>query len=40
MRFTESEAETLLNMIRSFGDLNEQDLYSGSYRAGYAEEGF
>ena len=37
--FTESEAETLLNMIRSFGDLNEHDIYSGSYRAGYAEGG-
>ena len=37
--FTESEAETLLNMIRSFGDLNEKDLYSGSSRAGYAEGG-
>jgi len=38
--FTESEAETLLSMIRSFGDLNENDLYSGSFRAGYAEGGF
>ncbi|MCY4357599.1 MAG: FAD-dependent oxidoreductase [Gammaproteobacteria bacterium] len=38
--FSESEAETLLGMIRSFGDLSEDDLYRGSLRAGYATGGF
>ena len=38
--FTDAEAETLLGMIRSFGDLNEDMLYKGSFRAGYAEGGF
>ena len=38
--FTESEIETLLGMLRSFGDLNEDMLYQGSIRAGYASGGF
>ena len=38
--FSEREAETLLSMIRSFGDLDENDLYQGSLRAGYASGGF
>ncbi len=38
--FTEQEAETLLGMIRSFGDLNEDLLYRGSRNAGYAAGGF
>ena len=38
--FTVREAETLLGMIRSFGDLGEDDLYRGSFRAGYASGGF
>lgn len=38
--FTEAEAETLLGMIRSFGDLGEDDLYRGSFRAGYASGGY
>ncbi len=38
--FSESEAETLLSIIDSFGDLNESHLYTGSFRAGYAEGGF
>lgn len=38
--FSESEAETLLGMIRDFGDLSEDDVYRGSFRAGYAEGGF
>jgi len=38
--FTESEMESLLGIIRSFGDLNEDMLYEGSYRAGYASGGF
>ena len=27
-------------MIRSFGDLSENNLYKGSFRAGYAQGGF
>lgn len=38
--FTETEMESLLSIIRSFGDLNENMLYEGSYRAGYASGGF
>ena len=38
--FTDSEAETLLGLIRSFGDLSTGDLYQGSLRAGYAAGGF
>lgn len=38
--FSESEAETLMGMIRSFGDLDMDNLYKGSFRAGYAEGGF
>lgn len=38
--FTEGEAETLLSIIDSFGDLNESHLYKGSLRAGYADGGF
>ena len=38
--FSEAEAETLLGMIRSFGDLNEDHLYRGSFRAGYRQGGF
>ncbi len=38
--FSETEAETLLSMIRRFGDLSEDDLYKGSFRAGYASGGF
>ena len=38
--FTDPEAETLLGMIRSFGDLSENNLYKGSFRAGYAQAGF
>ena len=38
--FTDPEAETLLGMIRSFGDLSENNLYKGSFRAGYAQGGF
>ena len=37
---SESESETLLSMMRSFGDLNENMLYQGSIRAGYASGGF
>ena len=38
--FTETEAENLMSLIRSFGDLSEDNLYQGSFRAGYAEGGF
>ena len=38
--FTDGEAETLLGMIRRFGDLNEDDVYRGSFNAGYASDGF
>ena len=38
--FTRTEQEVLLSMIRDFGDLNENDLYTGSFRAGYASGGF
>ena len=37
---TESESETLLGMLRRFGDLNEDMLYKGSTRAGYGSGGF
>ena len=37
---TESESETLLSMLRSFGDLNEDMLYKGSTRAAYGTGGF
>lgn len=37
---TEREAETLLNAMRSFGDLSEGDLYKGSFRAGYRSGGY
>jgi monoamine oxidase len=37
---TESESETLLGMLRSFGDLDEDMLYKGSIRAGYGSGGF
>ena len=38
--FSDSEADTLLSIIDSFGDLNEEHLYTGSLRAGYASGGF
>ncbi len=38
--FTESELETLVAVIRNFGDLDEDMLYKGSVRAGYASGGF
>lgn len=38
--FEQHEAEALLNAIRAFGDLNEDDLYKGSTRAGYKSGGF
>jgi len=38
--FTDSEAETLLGMIRSFGNLDEEHVYRGSFRAGYASGGY
>jgi len=38
--FTEQEAENLLGIIRSFGDLKEGDLYKGSSRSGYKTGGF
>ena len=38
--FTDAEAENLLGIIRSFGDLREGDLYQGSLRNGYAAGGF
>ena len=38
--FTETEAENLLSVIRSFGDLSEGDLYQGSSRNGYASGGY
>lgn len=38
--FTQAEIESLLEIIRSFGDLNEAMLYKGSVRAGYASGGF
>ncbi|MFT5210716.1 MAG: monoamine oxidase [Flavobacterium sp.] len=37
---TEPESEILLGMLKSFGDLNEDMLYKGSIRAGYASGGF
>jgi len=37
---TEPEIETLLGMLRRFGDLDENMLYRGSVRAGYATGGF
>ncbi len=38
--FTAQEAEILLGMIRRFGDLGEDDVYRGSFGAGYASGGF
>ena len=38
--FTETEAENLLSVLRSFGDLSEGDLYQGSSRNGYASGGY
>lgn len=38
--FSESEMETLLGVVRQFGDLDEQMRYTGSTRAGYASGGF
>lgn len=38
--FTEQEAENLLGIIRSFGDLKEGDLYRGSSRTGYKTGGY
>ncbi len=37
---TESESETLLGMMRTFGDLDENMLYKGTVRAGYGSGGF
>lgn len=34
------EAEALVGAIRSFGDLSEDDLYKGSFRAGYRKGGY
>lgn len=38
--FSEAESETIMRLIRSFGDLDEDKLYKGSSRAGYASGGF
>ncbi len=38
--FTDEEAEKLLSLFRSFGDLNNEGEYTGSTRAGYATGGF
>ena len=38
--FSDQEAEILLGMIRSFGDLSEDDVYRGSFNAGYASGGY
>ena len=38
--FSDAEAEALLSSIRAFGDLKENDLYEGSFRAGYKSGGF
>ena len=38
--FSESEAERLLGVIRSFGDLDKELKFTGSSRAGYASGGF
>lgn len=38
--FTEAEAESLLNLLRAFGDLSEGDLYQGSSRVGYESGGY
>ncbi|MEQ8409772.1 MAG: FAD-dependent oxidoreductase [Gammaproteobacteria bacterium] len=38
--FSEYEAEALMSAVRSFGDLNDDDLYTGSFRAGYKAGGF
>lgn len=40
MPFSEWEAERLMSLVRSFGDLSEDDIYKGSLRAGYADGGF
>jgi len=34
------ETEALLNAVRAFGDLSENDVFDGSFRAGYARGGF
>jgi monoamine oxidase len=38
--FSRSEMETLIGVLRSFGDLDGQMKYTGSLRAGYAKGGF
>ncbi|MCG8412779.1 MAG: FAD-dependent oxidoreductase [Pseudomonadales bacterium] len=38
--FDDWEAESLIGAIRSFGDLSEDDLYKGSFRAGYLKGGY
>ena len=38
--FTESEAETIMGLIRGFGSLNRDMKYTGSNRNGYASGGF
>ncbi len=38
--FSDSESEKILGLISQFGDLNENMLYKGSYRAGYVSGGF
>jgi len=38
--FEDWEAEALIDAVRSFGDLNEDDLYQGSFRAGYLKGGY
>jgi len=38
--FDQYEAEALLGAIRSFGDLSEDDVYKGSFRAGYKSGGY
>ncbi|MEQ8952693.1 MAG: FAD-dependent oxidoreductase, partial [Gammaproteobacteria bacterium] len=38
--FTESEAEAMLGLIRRFGDLSEDDIYRGSFNAGYQSGGY
>lgn len=38
--FTEAEADKLLSLFRSFGDLDASGEYTGSTRAGYAEHNF
>ena len=38
--FNRTEAEALLGAVRSFGDLDEDDVYKGSSRAGYQSKGY